>query len=130
MKGFQSHITQNINAPSQYAGLEALENKKGLKTISDMAKAFNERRLYITGRLKKMPHITCTNPQGAFYVLIDVSKLGTAANIANDLLEKINIAVVPAESFGAPGFIRLSYALSMEEIKIGMDRLEEYLVSI
>jgi aspartate aminotransferase len=124
---FQSHTTQNINTPTQFAGIEALLNPNGDATVAAMAEAFKERAAYMMKRLKAMPHITHTFPQGAFYILFNVTKLGSAHDIANRMLNEAKIAVVPAESFGAPGFIRLSYALSMEEIKTGMDRLENFL---
>lgn len=128
MDSFQSHTTSNINTPSQYAALEALTNKSGDNILDGMIKTFDERRKYMISRLKRMQNITFTVPEGAFYVLINISKLGKkAVEVASELLEKANIAAIPGESFGAPNHIRLSYALSMTDIEKGLDRLEKYL---
>jgi len=126
---FQSHVTQNINTPAQYAAIEALSNKQGDTVLKQMIAEFKKRAEYLISRLEKMPHISFTRPRGAFYVLIDVTKLGDAFEIASQLLEKAHIAVVPGDPFGAGGTVRLSYALGMEEITKGMNRLEEFLLS-
>jgi len=125
--GFQSHTTQNVNTPAQYAAAEALSNLRGDETISKMVAEFKKRAEYMTSRLAKMPNIKYTTPQGAFYVLIDVTKFGSAIDVANKLLTEYKIAVTPADLFGAKGFIRLSYALAMREIELGLDRLEKFL---
>jgi aspartate aminotransferase len=125
---FQSHITQNINTPSQYAAIEALSNPAGDTTIQNMVAEFKKRSIYMRERISKMPHVSYTVPNGAFYIMLDIRKLGRdAITIADELLEKINIVTVPCPAFGMDGFVRFSYALSMDEIKKGMDRLEEYL---
>jgi len=125
---FQGHTTQNVNTPTQYAAIEALSNPRGDETIAKMVAEFKKRCEYMTARLSKMPQIKYTIPNGAFYVLIDITKIGkTATEVADRMLTEAKIAVVPADLFGASGFIRLSYALSMDEIKIGLDRLEKFL---
>ena len=128
IRTFQSHTLQSVSAPNQYAAAEALSNPKAGQTVANMVKQFKERRDYMLERLGNMPHIKFTKPQGAFYVLIDVRKLGYCAkDVADELLEKSHLAVTPCEAFGLPGYIRLSYALSMNEIKKGLDRLEKFL---
>jgi aspartate aminotransferase len=131
MDKFQSQTTQNVNTVAQYAAIEALSNPHGDETISKMANEFKRRSEYMTMRLSTMPKIKYTTPCGAFYVLIDITQIGkTATEVANRLLTEAKIAVVPADLFGAPGQIRLSYALSMEEIKQGLDRLEKFLYTV
>ena len=78
-------------------------------------------------RLSKMPHVSVVRPNGAFYVLVNVSQLGlTSQNFADRLLSKANVAVVPGIAFGDDRTVRLSYATSLDVIKKGMDRFEEF----
>jgi aspartate aminotransferase len=96
---------------------------------------FEKRRDYIYNRLNSMKGVKCFNPDGAFYVFPNIKKLlgktyggktiNTCTELAEYLLDTARIAVVPGGPFGAPGYIRLSYATSMEHIKDGMDRFEE-----
>jgi len=124
MQSLQSHQTSNINTPTQWASVESLVNPEGEKFLKDMVGTFAKRREYIAKRINAMPSVSCVIPDGAFYVMMDVSKLGKSAHaIAEVLLEKAKIATVPGEAFGAPNHIRLSYALSMEDIEKGMDAL-------
>jgi aspartate aminotransferase len=97
---------------------------------------YAKRRDYIVGRLRKIPGVSCGEPQGAFYVFPNVSALYgkkyqgkaiTGSNMmAETLLEKAHIATVPGGGFGADAYIRLSYATSMEKIEKGLDRLEKF----
>ena len=131
ISGIQSHSTQNVNTITQWAGIEALNNPQSDATIADMVRQFKERREHMRARLTKMPHITCTNPQGAFYMIIDVRKLGKPAlAIADELLDDYHIATTALESFGLPGYIRFSYALGIKEMDEGLDRLEKYLKNV
>jgi aspartate aminotransferase len=92
-----------------------------------MRDEFNLRREYMLERLSKIPNITTVRPNGAFYVLVNVSRLGlTSQNFADRLLSKANVAVVPGIAFGDDRTVRLSYATSLDVIKKGMDRLEEF----
>jgi aspartate aminotransferase len=78
-------------------------------------------------RFAKMEHVSVVRPQGAFYVLVNVSKLGlTSQNFADRLLSKANVAVVPGIAFGDDRTVRFSYATSLDVIKKGMDRFEEF----
>lgn len=130
----QSHTTSNPNSIAQYAALEALNNND--QFISNMAAAFDKRRKYIIKRVKKIPNLTCINPDGAFYVMLKVSKLfgksingillDSAQRVAEVMLDTIHVAAVPCESFGAPDYIRLSYAISDKDIEEGMDRIEKF----
>ena len=102
-----------------------------------MRKAFEERRNYMVERMNQIDGVSCIKPEGAFYVMMNVEKLfgkelfGTVINSADDFgqlfLQHAKVAVVPGTSFGAPGFVRWSYATSMDNIKKGLDRLENFL---
>ena len=84
-----------------------------------------------------MPFVSTIKPQGAFYVFIDVSKVlekeyngekvSTSTNMAKILIEEFNVAVIPCPDFGAPEYIRLSYAISIEQIEKGLNRIEDFL---
>ncbi|MDR3653492.1 MAG: pyridoxal phosphate-dependent aminotransferase [Paludibacter sp.] len=119
-----------ICAPStaQKAGIVAL--KEAETDVDSMRSVYNERRLYIIGRLTKMGFVIHTEPQGAFYVFCDARKFTTDSyHFAFDVLEKAHIGITPGIDFGSggEGFVRFSYANSIENIRIAMDRLEEYL---
>jgi aspartate aminotransferase len=102
-----------------------------------MKKEFEKRRDYIVSRINSIPRITCRKPEGAFYVFPNVKELlgktfkGKAINTDLKLtdypLNQAKIAVVPGTAFGTEGYIRISYATSIENIKSGMDRLEDSL---
>jgi aspartate aminotransferase len=122
----QSHATSNPASISQKAALAALTGDQ--KFIEDMRQEFKKRRDFMVSRINKMKSISCTMPDGAFYVFCDISKLKEgSAKIANRLLDEAKVAVIPGEPFGADSFIRLSFATGMEVIKKGMDRIEEWL---
>ena len=133
MASLQSHMTSNPNSIAQKATLAALEGSQDC--VEEMRKEFKARRDYIFEREEKIPYISALKPEGAFYLFIDVSELygkkfegqeiNSAADLADLLIEKKLVAVVPCADFGMPNYIRISYATSMEKIKKGMDRLEE-----
>lgn len=133
MTKIQSHSTSNPTSFAQKAGVEAL---KGPQDIIDvMVKEFKKRRDYIVGRLNSMENISCFNPPGAFYVFPNVSgtfgkKAGemtikNSSDFSTYLLEEAKIAFVPGIAFGADDYVRISYAVSMEDITEGMDRMEK-----
>lgn len=134
MSNFLSHSTGAPSTMSQWASVEALEGPQD--GIEEMRKAFNERRDYIVKRINDIPGLSCINPNGAFYVMMNIEKLvGRTLGgflIENDddfamaLLEKALVAVVPCSGFGMKNFVRWSYAASMENIKKGLDRLEKF----
>lgn len=135
----QSQSTSNPTSISQKAAVSALLGSQD--KVAEMVKAFDERRKYIVKRLNNIPKISCFNPKGAFYVLPNFSAYigksyikkddDTKKTIKNDmdlteyLLTEALVAVVPGSAFWAPGFLRLSYATSMENIQKGLDRIEE-----
>ncbi|MDQ0149723.1 pyridoxal phosphate-dependent aminotransferase [Eubacterium multiforme] len=135
MTSLQSHMTSNINSITQYASIEALKNSKG--SSDKMLKEFNKRREYMINRLDNIKDINYILPNGAFYIMIDVSKFyGKSINnslikdslsFSKELLEENKVAVVPGVGFGIDNYVRLSYATSMENIEKGLNRIEEFL---
>ncbi len=125
----QSHSTSSPNTFAQYGGVEAIRNTAG--AVAEMVRAFDERRMYLYSRLTAIEGITCVRPQGAFYVLPDISSFGLdSVSFAERLLNEKGVAVVPGAAFGADRNVRLSYACSMENIKEGLDRLECFIGSL
>ena len=138
MGSIQSHQTSNSCSISQAAAVEALNG--GQETVAEMNAAFNERRQYIHGRVNSLPMISAVEPQGAFYLFVDCSEvlgkkykgkeIKDAADIAAILIEDYKVAVVPCADFGFADHLRLSYAISKEEIAKGLDRMEEFLKTL
>jgi aspartate aminotransferase len=121
----QSHSTSNPCSFGQKGALAAIKGDQ--QPVNDMRDEFNLRREYMVERFSKIPNITFVRPQGAFYVLVNVSKFGlTSQNFADRLLSKANVAVVPGIAFGDDRTLRFSYATSMDVIKKGIDRFEEF----
>ncbi|MGD0963011.1 MAG: pyridoxal phosphate-dependent aminotransferase [Candidatus Acidiferrales bacterium] len=125
----QSQSTSNATSIVQYAALEAMRGP--MDSVSAMLAAYAQRRERILAGLRAIPGITCTAPEGAFYVFPNISAHLTAempgdAAAAKKLLEREHVAVVPGEAFGAPGYIRISYATSMERIEEGLRRLARF----
>ncbi len=135
MSSMQSHMTSNPNSIAQMAALAAIEGPQDC--VEDMREKFEERRDYIYDRVAKMPYLKTLKPEGAFYLFVDFSGtygkkyndivLESAAQIGALLLDEELIAVVPCADFGMPDYIRFSYATSNENIKKGMDRLEDFI---
>ena len=138
MANLQSHATSNPNSIAQAATEAALTG--GYDEINKMKAAFKERRDYMTKRINSIDGVSCKVPNGAFYVLMNISKLkgrtigGEMINSSDDFagvfLNKAGVAIVPCSGFGADDYVRWSYATSMENIKEGLDRLEKLLVNI
>ncbi len=111
---------------SQYAAVEALRN--GDDDVATMREAYDQRRRYLVTRLNDMG-LTCFEPKGAFYVFPSIKNFGmTSDEFATTLLEEQKVAVVPGTAFGdcGEGFLRISYAYSIENLKIALDRIEEF----
>ena len=135
MSNYVSHSTGSPSAISQKAAMTALSGPQ--EKLSSMLQSFEERRNYIVERMNRIPGISCIKPEGAFYVMMNLEKiLGKTVHgveITNDdvfadaFLKHGLVAVVPGAGFGAPNFVRWSYATSMENIKEGLDRLEKFL---
>jgi aspartate/methionine/tyrosine aminotransferase len=113
-----------VNAPTQFAGIAALEGPQD--DVLRMVKAFDERRRAIVPMLNQLPGFRCVNPGGAFYAFPNVTGTGmTAKDLQNRMLEKAGVATVAGTSFGihGEGFIRFSYANSIENIKRAIERI-------
>jgi aminotransferase len=119
---------------SQYAATAALELsfKNGFQEVEDMCRQYNERRVYLVKRLNEMG-LDCFEPKGAFYAFPSVKRTGmTGEEFAEKLLLSHRVAVVPGIAFGESGkyHVRISYAYSLDKIKIALDRIEEFLKTI
>ncbi len=134
IEGIQSHSTSNINSVAQMAALAALTGEQ--KCVDDMVREFKIRRDYISQRISDIPLLSTLIPKGAFYLFVDISKLcgnkifeqyiENAKNVSDILLDKYKVAVVPCDNFGADKYIRISYAVSMENIVKGINRIEKF----
>jgi aspartate aminotransferase len=121
----QSHVTSNPCSFAQKGGLAALKGDQ--QSVADMRDEFDMRRQYIIERFAKIANVSIVKPNGAFYVLANISKLGlTSQNFADRLLSKANVSVVPGIAFGDDRTVRFSYATSLDVIKKGMDRFEDF----
>ena len=135
MANYVSHSTGSPVAICQKAAVEALTSPQD--QVETMRQAFEERRNYIVERMNSIPGVSCIKPEGAFYVMMNleqlIGKTIHGVKITNDdvfadvLLKYGLVAVVPGSGFGAPNFVRWSYATSMENIKEGLTRLEKFL---
>ena len=130
VSNIQDHSTSNPTSFVQKAALEAFRLDAGF--FSGIRKTFQERRDYITGRLDKMSdYLSYKRPEGAFYVFINIKKTGLDSfAFAKKLLEEKYVALIPGEPFGCSDYVRISFATSMEKIKTGLDRIEEWLKNI
>src|SRR5437588_1549961 len=121
----QSHSTSHPCSFAQKGALAALKGDQ--QALTDMRDEFAMRRDYMFDRITKIPNITAVKPQGAFYVLVNISQLGLSSqNFADRLLSKANVAVVPGAAFGDDRTVRLSYATSIDIIKKGLDRFQDF----
>jgi aspartate aminotransferase len=121
----QSHTSSNPCSFSQYGALAALKGDQ--QPLADMREEFEMRRNYMFDRISKISNVTAVKPQGAFYILVNISQLGlTSQNFADRLLSKANVAVVPGAAFGDDRTVRFSYATSLDVIKKGLDRFQDF----
>lgn len=135
MGNYLSHSTGGPSTISQVAAIEALNGPQ--EDLVVMRRAFQERRDHLVERMNRIEGISCIKPQGAFYVMMNMKnfigkkmygvEIRSDADFAQLFLEKGLVATVPCESFAAPGFVRWSYATSMEDIDKGIDRLEQFI---
>lgn len=135
MANYLSHCTGSPSAISQKAALTALTASQ--ESVEVMRKAFERRRDYMVERMNQIEGVSCITPHGAFYVMMNIEKLigkechGTVIRDADDFgnlfLKYGKVAVVPGTGFGAPSFVRWSYATSIDNIKEGLNRLERFL---
>jgi aspartate aminotransferase len=127
----QSHLSSNVCNVAQRAALEAVSGS--LDAVAEMGAAFDRRRKTIVEMLSAIPGVICPTPHGAFYVYPSVQDLlgkeirgrrsETSVELAALILDEVEVAVVPGEAFGTPGYFRLSYALGDDDLRTGIERL-------
>lgn len=135
MSSYLSHSTGAPATPAQCAAVEALTGPQ--ESVELMRQEFEKRRNHLVERMNKIDGVSCLKPQGAFYVMMDMSNfigkemygkvIQNDADFAQLLLEKGNVATVPTTAFAAPNYLRWSYATSLEQIDKGLDRLEKFI---
>lgn len=128
-----SHSTSNVNNMAQRAALAALESDGA--TVEEMREAFERRGVAMHDMLSQIKDVVCAKPQGAFYCFPNFSayigttiagqKIESSAHLCEVFLDEIKVAAVPGEAFGAPGYIRFSFALGDEDAKEGIARIAE-----
>ncbi|MFH1714649.1 MAG: pyridoxal phosphate-dependent aminotransferase [Elusimicrobiota bacterium] len=138
MDRFQSHTTSNANSIAQKAAISALTGNKD--AVKEMVRHFKERRDYIVNALNEIDGVKCNMPQGAFYVFPDISahigktingkRISGSLEFCEALLEEEMVAVVPGEDFGENNAVRLSYALSLDNIKTGIERFKKFILKL
>ncbi|UNS98405.1 pyridoxal phosphate-dependent aminotransferase [Streptomyces tubbatahanensis] len=131
----QSHATSNVSNVSQAAALAAVSG--GLEAVAEMRTAFDRRRRTIVRMLNEIDGVVCPEPEGAFYAYPSVKALlgkeirgkraATSVELAALILEEVEVAVVPGEAFGTPGYLRLSYALGDDDLVEGVSRIQKLL---
>jgi len=131
----QSHLTSNVGNVSQAAALAAVTGD--LRAVERMREAFDRRRRTMVRMLAEIPGVTCPEPRGAFYCYPSVQGVlgreirgrrpASSATLAELVLEEVEVAVVPGEAFGTPGYLRLSYALDDDDLVEGVSRLAKVL---
>jgi aspartate/methionine/tyrosine aminotransferase len=134
----QSHATSNVANVSQVAALAAVSGD--LSAVEAMKVAFDRRRMLMVGLLDAIPGVTCPTPEGAFYVYPSVKGLlgrsvrgatiESSAHLSGMILDEAEVAVVPGEAFGTPGYVRLSYATSDSDITEGVGRMAALLAEV
>ena len=131
MGAIQSQTTSNPTSIAQKAAIAALLGPQDL--VRDMKEEFDRRRRYLVGRLNAIPDLRCANPEGAFYIFLNVSafygrmadgrRISNSTEMATYLLHTANVALVPGVEFGSDAHLRLSYATPMETLVKGVDRI-------
>lgn len=134
MVNIQSHVTSNATSITQHAAVEAFNTDNSI--IEEMRSEFEKRRNFMVSKINSIEGISAAMPKGAFYVMVNISKLfnktfedikiNNSVEFSKVLLEKKNVAVIPGEAFGDDNYIRLSYATSLSNIENGLNRVEEF----
>lgn len=133
MNNIQGQTTSNPSSIAQFASVVGLNDDQS--SLDEMKKEFDKRRIYMYETINTIKGLSCRRPKGAFYIMVNISKLkgrtikgmnlDSSLDIANLLLEKANVAVVPGIGFGDDNYIRLSYATSMDNIEEGLKRIRQ-----
>ena len=129
MDNLQSQCTSNINSITQKAAIVAL-NGSADADIESMREAFKERRDIACGLIDEIPGISVVKPDGAFYLFININNVkgynGNSMEFCKALLEKVGVALVPGSAFGMDGFVRMSFACDLAQIKEGFVRINKF----
>lgn len=121
----QGHCTSNVCTFAQFGAIAALDSPQDC--VEEMRQAFAKRRAYIVEAIRAISGLACADPQGAFYIYIDISQLGIkSVDFCNALLEEKHVAAIPGVAFGAEHTVRMSYATGLETIKQGVERLDAF----
>jgi aspartate aminotransferase len=129
-KAIQSNATSNVNSIAQKASVAALNGPQDC--VTEMLDEYRRRRDTLTGWLTEDARLRVVKPAGAFYLFVDVSDIlspdgfRTSADLAQGLLDKARVALTPGEAFDAPGYIRISYAASIERLREGATRIHDF----
>ncbi|KZL94509.1 pyridoxal phosphate-dependent aminotransferase [Clostridium magnum] len=134
MSNIQSHTTSNPNSIAQYASVAAL--KGDTSSMDSMVAEFKNRRDYMVNEINRIDGLSCIKPEGAFYVMMNISKtigkkfndvkIEDSISFCDQLLEREKVAVIPGIGFGIDNYVRLSYATSAENIEKGLDRIGRF----
>jgi aspartate aminotransferase len=125
----QGHSTSNPNSIAQSAAVEALNGSQ--ESVAEMLAEYTSRRTWLLDALREIPGISCDEPEGAFYAFPSVRRclsdeINTSADFAQRLLEEEQTVVTDGTGFGASGYIRMSYATSMEQLEEGLKRIKRF----
>jgi len=129
MLKLQGHSTSNPNSIAQWAAVEALNGPQD--SVAEMLAEYTNRRSWLLAALREIPGIKCAEPEGAFYAFPDVrgcltKSLSSSAEFAQRLLEEEQTVVTDGTGFGAAGFVRISYATSIEQLQEGVTRIRRF----
>jgi aspartate aminotransferase len=124
----QGHSTSNVCTFAQYGAIAALEGSQDC--VEEMRQAFAERRKVILNAVRSIPGIQCVEPNGAFYIFPSIQDIGMKSlDFCEALLAEQQVVAIPGIAFGSDGYIRISYATSLETINTGMERLDKFVRS-
>lgn len=137
MSSVHSHVTGNVNSPTQKAAAYAMDN---IFDFTEMCADYEQRRNFVMDRLCRIPGVKCTCPDGAFYVFPNVqaffgksyngTTVNSAADMAEYLLKEAHVALVPGEAFEMPGYIRITFAVDMKLVEEGLNRIADALAKL
>ncbi|NTV28917.1 MAG: pyridoxal phosphate-dependent aminotransferase [Candidatus Omnitrophica bacterium] len=125
IKNLQDHSTSNPTSISQKATVAALRSAED--SVVAMRDEFRKRRDLMMSLVDGIPGVSYIKPDGAFYLFCDFSKFGRCADLANRILNDVNVAVIPGDGFGAEGFLRLTFSTSQERIREGISRIKGWI---
>lgn len=127
----QSHSTSNVCTFAQFGAIAALTDPQSPPCIETMRQAFDQRRQYMYDRLSQLPNTSVVKPKGAFYMYLNIGKLGLPSyEFCERLLEEHHVATIPGIAFGTDDCLRLSYATDLASVEKGLDRLETFVQSV